>query len=121
MTYDGKALVLSDADKKAIEDVTANFFAEFQALDSGRTSGWTSAVNIEELIEAVATNSGKKIECSSVLLGEYGYEDVSFGIPVSVGKEGIISYELPELTIEQKYKLNEISKTMKETLNKIDF
>lgn len=121
MTYDGKPLVLSDADKKAIEDVTANFFAEFQALDSGRTSGWTSAVNIEELIEAVATNSGKKIECSSVLLGEYGYEDVSFGIPVSVGKEGIISYELPELTIEQKNRLDEIAKAMKETLNKIDF
>lgn len=121
MTYDGSALNLSNEEIKGIEIMTSNFFTSFQSLNSGRTSGWTSAINIEELIEAVATNSGKMIECSSVLNGEYGYDNVSFGIPVSVGSEGIISYEMPELTVEQKTKIDAISDKLKETLSKIEY
>lgn len=121
MTYDGSALNLSNEEIKDIESMTSNFFTSFQSLNSGRTSGWTSAINIEELIEAVATNSGKMIECSSVLNGEYGYDNVSFGIPVSVGSEGIISYEMPELTVEQKTKIDAISDKLKETLSKIEY
>lgn len=121
MTCDGEPLALTDEEKKAVEDMTSNFFAQFQALDSGRTSGWCSAINIEELIEAVATNSGRVLECSAVLEGEYGYEGVSFGMPVAVGSNGIISYELPELTKEQKDRLDSVSDNIKETLKKVEF
>jgi len=121
MTYEGSPINLTHEEILNIESMTSKFFAEFQALNSGRTSGWTSAINIEELIEAVATNSGKVIECSSVLLGEYGYNGVSFGVPVSVGTEGIISYEMPELIPEQKTKLNEITAKLEETLSKIEY
>lgn len=121
MTYEDLPLNLSAEEIKNIEDMTSNFFTAFQSLNSGRTSGWTSSINIEELIEAVATNSGKVIECSSVLLGEYGYNGVSFGVPVSVGSEGIISYEMPELTSEQKNKLDGISAKLADTLSKIEY
>ncbi len=121
MTFEDLPLNLSAEEIKNIEDMTSNFFTAFQSLNSGRTSGWTSSINIEELIEAVATNSGKVIECSSVLLGEYGYNGVSFGVPVSVGSEGIISYEMPELTSEQKNKLDGISAKLADTLSKIEY
>lgn len=121
MTYEDLPLNLSAEEIKNIENMTSNFFTAFQSLNSGRTSGWTSSINIEELIEAVATNSGKVIECSSVLLGEYGYNGVSFGVPVSVGSEGIISYEMPELTSEQKNKLDGISAKLADTLSKIEY
>lgn len=121
MTYGGSPLNLSAEDITSIENMTSNFFTAFQSLNSGRTSGWTSAINIEELIEAAATNSGKIIECSSVLLGEYGYNGVSFGVPVSVGSEGIKSYEMPELTSEQKNRLDAIAAKLEETLSKIEY
>ena len=119
ITCDGKPLILSQAEIDRIEDTTSNFFVNFTALDCGRTSGWCSAVNIEELIEAVATNSGKVLECSAVLDGEYGYSDISFGVPVSVGSEGIISYEMPPLNEEQRKKLDSVSEAMKATLAEI--
>lgn len=121
MTFNGQPLHLSTEEIKNIENRTSGFFTAFQSLNSGRTSGWTSAINIEELIEAVATDSGKIIACSSVLIGEYGYDHVSFGVPVSVGSEGIISYEMPELTAPQKMKLDSISDKLKETLSKITY
>lgn len=116
MTFKGAPLGLGEAESREIEDITANFFRDFNALNSGRTSGWTSAVNIENLIEAVATNSGRVLECSSVLEGEYGLKDVSLGVPVSVGAEGILEYRLPGLTPEQKEKLNSVSDALKKTI-----
>lgn len=120
MTCGGKPLCLSQKEIAEVEEITSNFFAKFQALDSGRTSGWCSSINIEELIEAVATDSGKTIVCSSVLEGEYGYSKISFGVPVSVGSEGIISYNMPELTKAQKEKLDSIALSLEETIKKVE-
>lgn len=116
MTFKGKPLALSEKEIGEVENMTANFFSEFNALNSGRTSGWTSAVNIENLIEAVATNSGRVLECSSVLDGEYGLSGVSLGIPVSIGAEGMMEYRLPELTEAQKERLTAVSDALKKTI-----
>ena len=57
------------------------------------------------------------LECSAVLEGEYGLKDVSLGIPVAVGAEGIKEYRLPELTEEQAQRLEKVSEAMKEIIN----
>lgn len=116
MTFKGEPLALSEKEIGEVENMTANFFSEFNALNSGRTSGWTSAVNIENLIEAVATNSGRVLECSSVLDGEYGLCGVSLGVPVSIGAEGMLEYRLPELTESQKERLKAVSDALKKTI-----
>ena len=116
MTFKGEPLALSEKEIGEVENMTANFFSEFNALNSGRTSGWTSAINIENLIEAVATNSGRVLECSSVLDGEYGLSGVSLGVPVSIGAEGMLEYRLPELTESQKERLKAVSDALKKTI-----
>ena len=116
MTFKSEPLALSEKEIGEVENMTANFFSEFNALNSGRTSGWTSAVNIENLIEAVATNSGRVLECSSVLDGEYGLSGVSLGVPVSIGAEGMLEYRLPELTESQKERLTAVSDALKKTI-----
>lgn len=116
MTFKGEPLALSEKEIGEVENMTANFFSEFNALNSGRTSGWTSAINIENLIEAVATNSGRVLECSSVLDGEYGLSGVSLGVPVSIGAEGMLEYRLPELTEAQKERLTSVSDALKKTI-----
>lgn len=116
MTFKGEPLALSEKEIGEVENMTANFFSEFNALNSGRTSGWTSSINIENLIEAVATNSGRVLECSSVLDGEYGLSGVSLGVPVSIGAEGMLEYRLPELTEAQKERLTAVSDALKKTI-----
>ena len=121
MTCCGSPLGLTDEEIGKIEQMTANFFSEFNALNSGRTSGWTSAINIENIIEAVATDSGRVLECSSVLDGEYGLKDVSLGVPVAVGAKGIMEYKLPELTPGQKEKLDSVSDSLKKIIDEAGF
>lgn len=116
MTCGGEPLGLTGDEIGKIESITANFFSEMNALNSGRTSGWTSAVNIESIIETVAKDSGRVLECSAVLEGEYGLKDVSLGIPVAVGAEGIKEYRLPDLTEEQAQRLEKVSEAMKEII-----
>ncbi len=116
MTCKNEPLSLSEGEISEIENMTANFFSEFNALNSGRTSGWTSAINIENLIEAVATDSGRVLECSAVLDGEYGLKDVSLGLPLSIGSSGIKGYELPELNEKQMKRLNSVSEALKKTI-----
>lgn len=106
MTYEGRPLKLTEEEKQKIEEKTAGWFSEYQALNSGRTTGWTSAVSLTALIEAVACDSHAVLPGSAVLEGEYGYCDVSLGMPLCLGKEGICSIVDPELTEEQKQKLD---------------
>ena len=56
-----------------------------------------------------------------MLQGELGLNDVSIGFPVSVGAEGIISYEMPPLTSEQNSKLIEVCDRLKDTISQLDY
>lgn len=106
MKYDGQPLILTDEEKKQIEEKTANWFTEYQALKSGRTSGWTSAVSLTAIIEAIAKDTREVIPCSAVLEGEMGYNGLSMGMSVCLGKEGIIKINDPGFTAEQKARLD---------------
>lgn len=119
MTYDGKAMQLTEDDTNKATRLTADWFREYQELDSKRTTGWTSAVNLANIIEAIATDSGKVIPCSTILTGEYGYDGISMGMPVSLGKDGVISINLPELTQAQKKQLNNTADSIKSIINSI--
>ncbi|MFA9423494.1 MAG: malate dehydrogenase, partial [Sedimentibacter sp.] len=71
--YEGNPLVVSNDMKTHIKSTLLDWFLEFQALNGKRTSGWTSSVTATEILEAIACDSGKIIECSVPLEGEFGY------------------------------------------------
>ncbi|MBU5628048.1 hypothetical protein KQI82_14135 [Oscillibacter sp. MSJ-2] len=102
MEYDGRPLVLTESEHERIEEETANWFARWQALESGRTTGWTSAVMMTAYIEAIVKNSGKVFPCSTVLAEQFGYEHVSMGMPCKLGTGGIQAVLDPQLTPTQK-------------------
>lgn len=114
MTYDGKPMKLTHDDINGATKLTADWFREYQELDSKRTTGWTSAVNLTKILEAVATDSGEIIPCSTIFTGEYGYEGLSMGMPVALGKEGIKGIYLPDLTNHQKKQLDETATKIQE-------
>lgn len=121
MRYDGEPLVLTEEEKKQIEEKTANWFTEYQALRSGRTSGWTSAVSLTSIIEAIAGDTRAVIPCSAVLEGEMGYEGISMGMPVCLGKEGIAEIKDPGFTDKQKLQLDKTGEKIKGLLQGIGY
>jgi malate dehydrogenase len=70
---------------------------KYEALDAGRTAGWTCAVGLTTLVRAMAEDSDLVFPCSVVLKGEYGLNDLSMGVPVKLGPSGvkeILEYDL---------------------------
>jgi malate dehydrogenase len=47
------------------------------------------AYHIAELIRIISRDERKLITCSCVLSGEYGFSDISIGVPAVVGREGV--------------------------------
>ncbi|MEY8262034.1 hypothetical protein AALA80_17075 [Oscillospiraceae bacterium 50-60] len=95
MTCKGASLVLTDEEKTRVIKLTGDWFREFSGLNVKRSTGWTSGVNLAEMIEAIVTDSKKRLPCSAVFSGEFGYDGVACGALCRLGKGGVEEITLP--------------------------
>ncbi len=63
------------------------WYVRHVALDSGRSSTWTSGLGVARMVSAIDTDGGLW-PASVVLDGEYGIEGVAVTVPVTIGREG---------------------------------
>ena len=97
VTLRGNPVALSLEQEREAEEAVRSWFATYQGLQSGRTSGWTSAVGIAKLVEAIACGSADTVPVSAFLEGEYGVSGISLGVPARLGPGGV--EEVVELTL----------------------
>ena len=57
---------------------------------------------ISAMVESILSNEGKVIPSSAILTGEYGYTDVSVGVPCVIGSKGI--EKIIELDLNEEFK-----------------
>ena len=65
---------------------------------------WGPATGVAHTVEAVLRDTGAVLPSSAVLEGEFGYEDVSVGVPAKLGSGGmeeIVEWDLIEFEREQ--------------------
>jgi malate dehydrogenase len=63
------------------------WYVRHVALDSGRSSTWTSGLALSRMVAAL-TRSGELWPASVVLEGEYGIDGVAVSVPVTLGPGG---------------------------------
>jgi malate dehydrogenase len=85
---DGSRVTLTAAQRASAEEFVRTWYVRHVALDSGRSSTWTSGLGVARMIDAIARDSGELFPASVVLAGEYGIEGVSLSVPVSLGRGG---------------------------------
>ena len=95
MTCNGEPMTFTAEETARIIQLTGDWFKEFSALNVKRSTGWTSGVNLAEMIEAIATDSKKLLPCSAIFTGEFGYGDVACGALCRLGKDGVEEITLP--------------------------
>ena len=78
-------------------DYFRNWYVRHVALDSGRSSTWTSGLALARMVEAFG-RSGELWPASVVLDGEYGIEGVAVSVPVTLGPGGVEQIHEWELT-----------------------
>lgn len=74
------------------------------------TSAWYApGAAVSALVQAIACDQHKMFPCSALLEGEYGLTDLTIGVPVILGKNGIEKIVEIDLTEDEKALLSESS------------
>lgn len=116
----GKPVEIDEDRKKVIAGMIGEWYRDYNALDSKRTTGWTSGIMLSRYMELIAKDDGTVINCSAVLDGEYGQKDVSIGVPVTLGKGGIKKIVDMPLAENEKASFDATSDKLRTLLASID-
>ena len=71
------------------------------ALDSGRSSTWTTGLGLARMVAALTGDDGELWPASVVLEGEYGVSGVALTVPVTLARGGVREVHEWPLTEEQ--------------------
>jgi malate dehydrogenase len=84
---DGARVSPTEAQVTLALEYFRTWYVRHVALDSGRSSTWTSGLALSRMIAAL-THSGELWPASVVLQGEYGIDGVAVSVPVTLGPGG---------------------------------
>ncbi|MBU2600955.1 MAG: malate dehydrogenase [Actinobacteria bacterium] len=113
----GRPVVLTAGQEREADVSIRSWFTTYQGLNSGRTSGWTSAVGLATVVGAIVEGGSEILPASAVLHGEYGVTGVSLGVPVRLGSRGVEEVvELP-LTAAQSSAFHAAARKIGELLD----
>jgi malate dehydrogenase len=98
---DGRRVALDDAQREQVQDFVGGWYTRHVALDSGRSSTWTSGLGVSRMVAACLGADGEARWPASVMLqGEYGIDGVSLSVPVTLAPGG--AREIHELALSEQ-------------------
>lgn len=86
----GKPVTLTPAQRDIALDYIDNWYVRHVALDSARTSTWSSGLGGALMVEAVVHGTQTPFPASVILEGEYGVTGVSSSSPCLLGPTGLV-------------------------------
>jgi len=95
----GEPRALTPAEKASAEEYVRSWYVRHVALDSGRSSTWTSGLGVSRMVSAIRGDAGAVWPASLVLEGEYGIEGSAVSVPVVLGADGareVVEWELAD-------------------------
>ena len=81
----------------------------------GTSALYAPGAAVSSLVQAIACDLKKMFPCSTLLEGEYDLNDISIGVPVILGKNGIEKIVKVELTDTEKKKMQESAEGVRNT------
>jgi malate dehydrogenase len=76
--------------------------------------------SISFLVDSIINDKKRLITCSVYLEGEYGWKDITIGVPIVVGKNGVEEIITLELNEEEKALFDASAKSVKENEDMLD-
>jgi malate/lactate dehydrogenase len=102
ISLDGAPVQLTEDQRRETEQFVSGWYVRHVALDSGRSSTWTSGRGVARMVRALAHGDPEPWTASVMLEGEYGISGVSLSVPVSLGPGGVEQIHEWPLTSEQQ-------------------
>ncbi len=97
VTIGGRPIELTPGQIALAEDYRRGWYPRHVALDSGRSSTWTSGLGVARMLSAL-DGPGAVWPASLVLEGEYGIEGVAVTVPATIGRGGAAQVHEWDLT-----------------------
>ncbi len=91
---------------KALCERTANGGAEIVGLLKTGSAFYAPASSAVEMAESILKDKKKILPCAAYLSGQYGYQDLYIGVPVKLGKGGVLEVIEIKLTDEERTALD---------------
>jgi malate/lactate dehydrogenase len=109
----GVSRVPTDGEARAAEEFVRTWYVRHVALDSGRSSTWTTGLGAARMVAAIVRGGDEVWPASLVLRGEYGIDGVAVSVPVTLGPGGAEAIHEWELTHEQLAALREAAELIR--------
>ena len=87
---------------EALVERTRKGGAEIVALLKTGSAYYAPGASVTVMLEAILRDTGHLLPVAAALDGEYGYSGIFLGVPVVLGREGIRSIEVLELTEDER-------------------
>ena len=111
-----KGIPVSDLlSKDKIEEVVeATKLSGYEFIKSFGTNAWVApGAATASLVDSIINDKKRLITCSIYLEGEYGLNDITIGVPVILGKNGIEKIVILDLNEEEKAMFDAAAQSLK--------
>lgn len=98
----GSRVTPTPEQRRVAEEFLRTWYVRHVALDSGRSSTWTSGVGVARMADAIARGTGELWPASVFLAGEYGVDGVALDVPVTLGRGGAEKIHEWELAADER-------------------
>jgi malate/lactate dehydrogenase len=118
---DGEPVTLSAPQREAATEFVRTWYIRHVALDSSRSSTWTSGHMLARMVAALLAPPGDDLWAASVVLaGEYGIDGVSLTVPVTLGGGAVTKIHEWPLTDAEAAGMQAGAETVREALAAVD-
>ncbi len=108
---DGKKREYTNDEQEEIKEKIRK--SALSVIEKKGATVFAPASNTTDLVEAIVKNQKKMMVCSVNLEGEYGISNVSLGVPVILGKDGIEKVEVWKLLEQELAQLHQAAQKLK--------
>jgi len=117
---------LLPADKlNAIVERTRKGGGEIVSLLKTGSAFYAPGAAVAQMVEAILKDKNLIVPAAGYMRGEYGLEDIFFGVPVQLGRQGMVKIVEYQLNEEEQTALNNSAEAVKQTVsdlkNLVDF
>ena len=95
--------------------------AEIVGLLKTGSAYYAPSAAVASMIESIVKDQKRILPCAAYLQGEYGLEDLFFGVPVKLGRSGVEEIVQIALTPEEQQALNRSAEHVRANLAKLKF
>jgi len=104
---------------EAINERTRNGGAEIVGYYETGSAYYAPSASVVDMVASILQDKNKILPCATFLQGEYGIDGLFIGVPVKLGRKGIVEVVELELTDEERQALEASAEHVEELVSKL--